>query len=125
VEMTFVASTSRREAIAPGQNLSAAIKAGSRLYLSGVLGNTAENAGDASAQTREVMTKIRQTLESAGYTAADVVDGLVYLTDMSLFAQMNGEYRTFFGTGFPARATVGVGLVAPGAVVEIMVTAVR
>ena len=125
VEMTFIASSSPREAIGPGQNLSAAIKAGDRLYASGVLGNTPENAGDAAAQTRETMAKIRKTLESAGYTPADVVDGLVYLTDLSLFPQMNKEYAAFFGDAFPARATVGAGLVSPGGVVEIMVTAVR
>lgn len=125
VEMTFIASSAPREAIAPGQNLSAAIKAGNRLYASGVLGNTPENAGDAAAQTRETMGKIRKTLESAGYTPADVVDGLVYLTDLSLFPQMNQEYAAFFGKDFPARATVGAGLVSPGGVVEIMVTAVR
>jgi enamine deaminase RidA (YjgF/YER057c/UK114 family) len=49
----------------------------------------------------------------------------VYLTDLAQFPQMNEEYRTFFGKDFPARATVGAGLVAPGAVVEIMVTAVK
>ena len=38
---------------------------------------------------------------------------------------MNAEYRSFFGTEFPARATVGTGLVSPGGVVEIMVTAVK
>ena len=48
----------------------------------------------------------------AGYTPADVVDGLVYLTDLSLFPQMNDEYREFFEEDFPARATVGTGLVA-------------
>jgi reactive intermediate/imine deaminase len=125
VEMTFVASSSPREAIAPGQNLSAAIRSGNRLYLSGVLGNTPENAGDPAAQTREVMGKIRKTLESAGYTPADVVDSLVYVTDLAHFPQMNNAYRDFFGRDFPARATVGVGLVASGAVVEIMMTAVH
>ena len=125
VEITFVASTARREAFTPGPNLSAAIKVGSRLYLAGVLGNTAENAGDATAQTREVMARIGKTLAAAGYGPADVVDGLVYLTDLSLFPQMNAEYRAFFGKDFPARATVGTGLVAPGAVVEVMVTAVK
>jgi reactive intermediate/imine deaminase len=125
VEITFIASSSPREAIAPGQNLSSAIKAGPRLYVSGVLGQTPENAGDAAAQTREVMAKIGKTLASAGYSPADVVEGLVYLTDLSLFPQMNDPYRTFFGSAFPARATVGAGLVAPGAVVEIMVTAVK
>lgn len=125
VEMTFVASSAPREAIAPGANLSGAIKSGNRLYVSGVLGNTPENAGDAVAQTRETFARIRKTLDAAGYTAADVVDGLVYLTDLSHFAAMNGEYRSFFGKDFPARATVGSGLVSPGGVVEIMVTAVK
>ena len=125
VEMTFVASSAPREAITPGTNLSAAIKSGNRLYLSGVLGNTAENSGDATAQTRETLARIRKTLDAAGYTPADVVDGLIYLTDLGQFAQMNAEYRTFFGKDFPARATVGAGLVAPGAVVEIMFTAVK
>ncbi len=60
-----------------------------------------------------------------GYTPADVVDGIVYLTDLALFAQMNDEYRAFFGKDFPARATVGTGLMGPGPVVEIMVTAVK
>lgn len=123
VEMTFIASSAPREVIAPGQNLSSAIRSGHRLYVSGVLGQTPENAGDAAAQTREVMARIKKTLDGAGYTAADVVEGLVYLTDLSLFPQMNTEYRAFFGKDFPARATVGAGLVAPGAVVEIMVTA--
>jgi 2-iminobutanoate/2-iminopropanoate deaminase len=125
VEMTFVASSAPREAIAPGANLSSAIRSGNRLYLSGVLGNTPENAGDAAAQTRETFARIRKTLDAAGFSPAEVVDGLVYLTDLSQFAAMNTEYRAFFGTDFPARATVGTGLVSPGAVVEIMLTAVK
>jgi reactive intermediate/imine deaminase len=125
VEMTFVASSSQREAITPRENISAAIKAGNRLYLSGALGTTVENAGDAAAQTREVMAQIRKTLEDSGYRPADVVDGIVYLTDLSLYPRMNNEYRAFFERDFPARATIGVGLIAPGAVVEIMVTAVK
>jgi reactive intermediate/imine deaminase len=125
VEITFVASTAPREAINPGANLSSAIKSGNRLYLSGVLGNTPENAGNAGAQTRETFARIRKTLDAAGYTPADVVDGLVYLTDLSHFAVMNEEYRSFFGRDFPARATVGTGLVSPGGVVEIMLTAVK
>lgn len=125
VEMTFVASAAPREAINPGQNLSSAIRSGPALYVSGTLGNTPANAGDAGAQTRETLARIGRTLEQAGYTPADVVDGLVYLTDLSQFPQMNTPYREFFGRDFPARATVGAGLVSPGAVVEIMVTAVK
>lgn len=135
VEMTFVASSSPRQVVGtPGNpNLSPAIRAGNRLYVSGVLGNNADNAGNAAAQTRETLARIRTTLQAGGFTPADVVDGLVYLTDLTKFQEMNAEYRAFFekdaptgpGQGFPARATVGTGLVAPGGLVEIMVTAVK
>ena len=127
VEMTFIASSAPRQAIGANRNLplSQAVRAGNRLYLSGVLGHTPENAGDAAAQTKEVLARIRKTLDAAGYTPADVVDSLVYLTDLEQFQSMNAEYRAFFGKEFPARTTVGTGLVAGGAVVEIMVTAAK
>jgi enamine deaminase RidA (YjgF/YER057c/UK114 family) len=38
---------------------------------------------------------------------------------------MNQQYRAFFERDFPARATVGTGLVAPDGLVEIMLTAVK
>ena len=127
VEMTFVASSSPKQVVGtPGNaNLSPAIRVGNRLYVSGMLGNNADNAGNAAAQTKEVLARIGATLKAGGYTPADVVDSLVYLTDLSKFQEMNAEYRPFFGKDFPARATVGTGLVAQGAVVEIMVTAVK
>ena len=127
VEMTFVASSSPKQVVGtPGNpNLSPAIRAGNRLYVSGVLGNNADNAGNATAQTRETLSRIRATLQAGGFTPADVVDGLVYLTDLTKFQEMNTEYRAFFEKDFPARATVGTGLVSAGAVVEIMVTAVK
>jgi 2-iminobutanoate/2-iminopropanoate deaminase len=127
VEMTFVASSAPRQVIgqSSNQNLSQAIQAGNRLYVSGLLGNTETNADDAVAQTKETLARLRKLLEGAGFSTADVVDGLVYLTDLSRFAGMNNEYRSFFEKDFPARATIGTGLMAPGAVVEIMVTAVK
>ena len=64
-------------------------------------------------------------MDAAGYSPSDVVDSIVYLTDFNAFGAMNDVYRGFFQTGFPARATVGVGLVSPDASVEIMMTAVK
>jgi 2-iminobutanoate/2-iminopropanoate deaminase len=127
VEMTFIASSSPRQAIGAHATLplSQAVRVGNRLYLAGVLGNTPDNAGDAGAQTKEVLARIAKTLEVSGFTRADVVDSLVYLTDLSKFQEMNAEYRAFFGKEFPARATVGTGLVAGGAAVEIMMTATK
>jgi 2-iminobutanoate/2-iminopropanoate deaminase len=127
VEMTFVASSASRQVAgqSTNQNLSQAIKVGNRLYVSGLLGNSESNARDVTAQTKETLARLRKVLESAGYSTGDVVEGLVYLTDLSKFTDMNNEYRAFFEKDFPARATVGTGLMSPGAVVEIMVTAVK
>ena len=129
VEITMVASAAPRKAISDGRaanpNLSAAVSAGQHVYLSGVLGNTPETKGDAAAQTRETLARIGKALEAAGCTPQDVVDSLVYLTDVKNYTAMNDVYRPFFGKDFPARATVQTGLVAPDGLVEIMVTAVK
>jgi aminoacrylate peracid reductase len=127
VEITFTASSAPRQAIgAPpgGLPLSPAIRAGNRLFLSGMLGNTPEKAGDPAAQTHETLARLAGTLEAAGATPANVVESLVYITDARYFEPMNDQYRAFFGTGFPARTTVVTPLVAKDGLVEIMMTAV-
>jgi enamine deaminase RidA (YjgF/YER057c/UK114 family) len=129
VEITLIASSAPITVVEPGArrnpNLSTAIVAGDRVYLSGMLGNQPDNAGDAAAQTTVTLARVGEALAAAGVTAADVVDSLVYLPALSDYAAMNDAYRAFFGSGFPARATVRGGLFAPDGLVEIMVTAVR
>lgn len=127
VEITFVASSAARKAIGTppsGLPLSPAIQAGRHLFVSGMLGNTADTAGDVAAQTRLTLSRIDATLRDAGASRSDVVDALVYITDAGSFGTMNGEYRAFFGGDFPARATVVTPLVAGDGLVEIMMTAV-
>jgi 2-iminobutanoate/2-iminopropanoate deaminase len=129
VEMTLIASSAPRVVVEPdanrNPNLSTAIVAGRRVYLSGMLGNRPDNADDAGAQTTETLARIRRALEAAGCSPADVVDSLVYLSDLGAYAAMNDAYRAFFRTAFPARATVRSGLFAPDGLVEIMMTAVK
>ena len=127
VEMTFTAASSGRQAIGTppeGIPISPAVRAGSRLYLSGALGNTPETAGDVGAQTRETLARIRKTLESGGAAPGDVVDATVYLKYVGDLPAMNEAYRAFFGERFPARTTIGAPLVVDDGLVEIMVTAV-
>lgn len=127
VEMTMTASTAPRQVVGqPSATvpISPAVRAGRRVFVSGVLGNTPQTKGDVAGQTREVLARISKTLSAAGASPTDVVDALVYLRDLSAFAAMNAEYRTFFAKDFPARATVGTGLVPDDGLVEIMVTAV-
>ena len=109
----------------PSPILSSAIEVGNRLYVSGMLGNTADNKGDMEAQTRETLARIGRTLKAAGYDWQHVVDGIVYITDVSQFDAMNRGYRSIFTKDFPARATVRSGLVAPDGLVEIMFVAVK
>ncbi len=136
VEITMVAVKGQpREAITTpnadgtpvrlNPNLSSAIRAGNRLYLSGTLGNTETNRGDLKAQTRETLARIERTLKAAGFDWEHVVDGIVYITDVKNFGAMNETYREVFKKDFPARATVEAGLVNPDGLIEIMFTAVK
>jgi reactive intermediate/imine deaminase len=109
----------------PSAILSSAIKSGNRLYVSGILGNNADNKGNAEAQTVEIMNRVGRTLKVAGYDWADVVDGIVYITDVKNFDAMNKGYRTIFSKDFPARATVRTGLVNADGLVEIMFVAAK
>ncbi len=131
IEITMVAvKDASRAAIAPPDDptpnpyLTPAIRAGKRLYLSGTLGVTPA-AGGVKAQTAEALARIGRTLKAAGFEWSDLVDGVVYLSDMARFADMNGAYREVFTKDYPARATVGAGLMNPDGLVEIMFTAVK
>jgi 2-iminobutanoate/2-iminopropanoate deaminase len=97
--------------------------AGRRAYLSGALGFDESNVGDAGAQTRQTLAKLQRTLAAAGLTAGDVVETVVYVTDLSFLPDVDREYNAFFGTHTPARTTIRSGLMAADGLVEIMVTA--
>ena len=109
----------------PSAILSSAVKVGNRLYVSGILGNTAHNKGNTEAQTVEILARVGRTLKAAGFDWTDVVDGIVYITDVANFEAMNKGYRTIFSKDFPARATVRTGLVNADGLVEIMFVAAK
>ena len=135
VEITLTASRLAKQAFTtpaadgspgkPNPNLSGAIKVGNRLYVSGILGNTADNKGNTEAQTVEMLARIGRTLKAAGFEWSNVVDGIAYITDVKNFDAMNKGYRTIFTKDFPARATVRTGLVAPDGLVEVMFVAAK
>ncbi len=132
-ELTMTAVRGAKEAITtpgpdgspgkPSQTLSSAIKVGKRLYVSGILGNNADNKGNIEAQTKEAMARIERTLKAAGFEWTDLVDGVVYITDIANFQGMNNGYRPVLVKDFPARATVRTGLVGAEGLVEIMFVA--
>jgi 2-iminobutanoate/2-iminopropanoate deaminase len=135
VEITMTAHRGARQAFTtpaadgspgkPSPILSSAIQAGNRLYVSGILGNTADNKGNTEAQTAELLARVGRTLKAAGYDWSHVVDGIVYITDVNNFDAMNKAYRAVIPKDFPARATVQNGLVGPDGLVEIMFVAAK
>ena len=130
VEISLVASSAPRstfdEGLPPATNLplSAAVRAGTHVYLSGALGLTAANRTDAAAQAREALARMRRTLHAAGCLPDQVVDVTSFLTDLGTRDAVEEPCRAFFEGARPARTTVGTGLVAADARVEIMMTAV-
>ena len=124
IEVTLIAHAGKIERLAadpPSENLSGVVKAGSMIFVSGML---AGGPGDAVTQTRDTLARARAALKRAGATPADVVEATVWLPDLSHAAAMNSSYRQVFPDAPPARVTVGAGLVAKDALVEIAVTAI-
>ncbi len=124
IEVTLIAHASPAQRIAaepPSENLSGVVKAGSMVFISGML---AGGPGDAVTQTRDTLAKARAALARAGATPKDVVECTVWLPDLSHFAAMNASYKQIFTDAPPARVTVGAGLVARDALVEIAMTAI-
>ena len=75
--------------------------------------------GGIKEQTQRVLESIKAIVEKAGGTMDNVVKTTVYLTDLSLFADMNEVYASFFSQNRPARATVQVAALPKNSLVEI------
>lgn len=102
---------------------SQAVQAGNTLFVSGQLPidpTTGAFAGsDIASQTRQSLTNVRNILEAAGYTCADVVKTTVLLANIEDFAAMNAVYAEFFTGTCPARAAFAVKAIPKGALVGI------
>ena len=114
---------------APGSALfSQAVKVGSTVYVSGIVGidpRTNLLAGPTiHDQTRQALTNCEHILRAAGAELENVVDVLVLLAKPDDFAGFNEEYAKFFPTDPPARAVAKLGVELPNVLVSIKMTAV-
>jgi 2-iminobutanoate/2-iminopropanoate deaminase len=118
--------TPKAKAVGP---YSMAIEAGDYVYLSGqtpmdpATGKLVQ--ADIGAETKQCLENLRNVLEAAGLTFANVVKSNVFLTNMGDFAAMNEVYKAYFPAPFPARSTVAVAALPLGARVEIELVAYR
>jgi 2-iminobutanoate/2-iminopropanoate deaminase len=113
------------EAPAPfqGAPYSQAIKADGLVFVSGQLGlkpGQTEMVGDSiGEQTEQVMQNVATILAAAGSGMDRLVKTTVFLTNLDDFQGMNEVYARHVGDTPPARATVEIGRLPSGALVEI------
>ena len=82
--------------------------------------------GDAGAQTRQALAIVREALERAGFTLADVVRTRMFVTDISRWEEIGRAHGEVFGDVRPATTMVQVAaLIDPEMLVEIEADAVR
>ena len=75
--------------------------------------------GGIEAQTRQVLTNLKNVLEASGSRLELVLKTTVFLQDMNDFGRMNAVYAEFFPESAPARSTVAVAALPKSALVEI------
>jgi len=74
---------------------------------------------DLSDHVRRVMDNISEILKAAGSCLENAVKTTIYLSDIVDFLAFNEAYAAYFSESPPARATVQVGALPLGALVEI------
>lgn len=103
-----------------GPRMSQIVIHGNTVYLAG---QTGEGDGVA-AQTRDILGSIDALLAKAGTDNTKILQAIIWLSDMSTFAEMNKEWDAWVPQGnTPARATGEAKLAAPKYLVEIIITA--
>jgi 2-iminobutanoate/2-iminopropanoate deaminase len=105
-----------------------AVKAGGLVFVSGqvaLVPATGElETSNIQAETHQVMKNLDAVLSEAKLTFGHIVKTTIFLSDMSLFAQVNEVYGSYFTGDYPARETVAVKGLPRGVNVEISVIAV-
>ena len=108
------------ERIETGARMSKIVKHNGVAYLCGQVGD-GETVAD---QTRDCLSRIERLLETAGSSPERILQAVIWLADMTDFAEMNSVWDAWVPAGFaPARACGEARLARPELKVEIIVTA--
>ncbi len=108
---------------------SQAIKVGNTLYCSGQIAinpQTGELVVETiEVETRQVLENLGAVLKAAGMDYSDVVQAIVYMTDMENYKRINEIYGQYFKETPPARVAVQVANLPKYVHVEIACIAVK
>jgi enamine deaminase RidA (YjgF/YER057c/UK114 family) len=108
---------------------SRAVKMGNIIEVSGTISvddnNELVGKDDAYLQTIFILEKIQKVLERAGASINDVTRTRMYVTDIKRWEEYGKAHGEFFKNIKPATSMIEVsGLIGPGYLVEIEVTAI-
>ena len=106
--------------------LSQAIISNGLVYTSGFIHMTADGklvGNNVEEKLAAVMSNLKNVLEAAGSSLNKVVKATIYVTDLSIGAELNKHYVTYFADPLPAREMVQVSALPLGADIEISVIA--
>ncbi len=107
--------------IGAGPRMSQAVIHGNTVYLAGQVG---QPGGSVAQQTRDILDTVEKLLAEAGSAKSKILQAIIWLADMSDFAEMNSVWDKWVdGKDAPARATGEAKLAAPEYKVEIIITA--
>lgn len=106
-----------------GEILSQGVEHGGIVYLSGL--TASDKSKDVFGQTEEVLAKIDERLAHFGSDKSKLLSVNLWIPDIATKDEVNRAWTAWLGDlKRPARACVESGL-APGILVEIMVTAAK
>jgi 2-iminobutanoate/2-iminopropanoate deaminase len=100
-----------------------AVKSNGHLFISGQVHLDPETGelidGSPAEKAKRCLDNLTIIAEAAGAKLENAVRVAVYVTDISVFAEMNEAYATYFPSDPPARTTIGVAALPMGAEVEM------
>lgn len=117
--MELINTDNAPEAIGP---YSQAVIANGLIYTSGQIALTPSGElveRDVKKQTRQVLTNLKNVLESVESGLDRVIKTTIYLENMEDFGIVNVIYAEYFGEHKPARSTVAVRTLPKNVLVEI------
>jgi reactive intermediate/imine deaminase len=116
------------ELVPPGTPYSPGVFIDNTLYIAGLQGTDLEThklPQDFAQEVKNCLNNVDRVLKDGGLAYDNVVSVQIYLVDISKFQQVNGIYKQYFKSPFPARTTVQVPRLSSGARVEISAIAQR
>ena len=107
---------------------SQAIEVNGMVYTSGVIPvnpQTGEIPEGTVAQATQALNNLKNLLEASGCSMDQVIKTTVFIKEMDEFATINGVYKEFFTSDFPARSCVEVARLPKDVLLEIEAIATK